>query len=210
MGAGGTGTVAGAVFGVVGGGAVAAGGAVTKADGAVGPGGGESDGGELAPVGAVGDDDEEPPPENGVAVVGAPPGVGAVGAGTVECVGLDAGFFPGAALALGFVARARGGAPEATSVPPPRGVVVDAPDAGAVAPIEAMIERKAEKLRPATRMRVPAAGWRRRRRLGGPGAGSSGVGRARRAASRASRSSRSGIGSVTRTPQSGPPHSGPM
>jgi hypothetical protein len=201
----GTGTVAGGAFGLVGGGDAAAG-VVTGelAAGGVGPDGGGPGGGEVAPAGDAG----ELPPLRG-AIVGAEPAPGTVVVGGADFAGLRGGFLP-AVFARGLADGARGGAPAAGAVPA-RAVlpaVIDAPDAGAVAPIEAMIDKKAEMLRPATRIRVPAAGCRRRRRVSGFSAAATrftGVlARARRSARRASRSWRSGIGSVTRPFRSGP------
>ncbi len=95
-----------------------------------------------------------------------------VGPGTDDFGGFaDAGF----AFGLGFGGAGRGGAPVAVAVPPPTTLAVDAPEAGAVVPIEAMIERKPEMLRPATRMRVAAAGWRRRRHAKPPATADSGA-----------------------------------
>ncbi|MDQ1379840.1 MAG: hypothetical protein QOJ71_559, partial [Actinomycetota bacterium] len=155
---------------------------------------GDDDALPLAPGSVVGD---EPPP--GTVVVR---GAGFAGSG--------GDFFP-AVLARGFAEGVRGGAPAAVAVPAKVALpgVVDAPDAGAVAPIEAMIDKKAEMLRPATRIRVPVAGCRRRRD-DAPGLWATGVPvpgllpRARRCARRASRASRSGVGSVTRPFRSGP------
>jgi hypothetical protein len=59
----------------------------------------------------------------------------------------------------------RGPEPDGRARPVSTTLVVDAPDAGAAAPSDATIERNAETLSPATRTRVAAAGWRRRRRL---------------------------------------------
>lgn len=81
-----------------------------------------------------------------------------VGPGTEGSGGFDdAGF----GLGRGLGGTTRGGAPVATAVSPLTLAV--APDAGTVVPSEAMIERNPEMLKPATRTRVAAAGWRRRR-----------------------------------------------
>jgi len=91
-----------------------------------------------------------------------------------------------------------GGAPVAAVVLRAATVTSAALDGTAAEPIDAMIDKKPETLRPATRIRVAAAGWRRRGRLGaGDALPLFAAGDGRRAASRARRSSTSS-GCVTR------------
>jgi hypothetical protein len=103
--------------------------------------------------------------------------------------------------APGFLGLARGiaaaGAPAVEAVVPITVGATDGPDADAVAPIDAMIERNADRLSPATSRRVAAAGCRRRTR---PAGASLGAVTARRADSRAIRASRSVVGCMPGSP----------
>jgi hypothetical protein len=132
-------------------------------------------------------------------------GRGSVAVGNVAPTATVIGTVVGAAVVVvvvvaparppvrGACARGRGAGPVAGGVPPGEMLAVVAPEAGAVAPIEATMARNADALNPATSTRVAAAGWRCRR----VGARSTGSGAAaRRAARRARRSSRSTVGSL--------------
>jgi hypothetical protein len=179
-------TVVGVGFGAGGGGTLPTGGVVTG----VAAGGAVTDGNVLlVGVGAI--DGCVPGPVGGTVVV---TGVVTPLTAVLLVVVVGFGFFFGPSGPFGFGGADRGGAVAAGVPPTPvvaAALVVEAPDAVAVPPIEAMIERNAEKLSPATRMRVAAAGWRRRRRGTTARSDSGPVVGVRRLASRASRSSRS-------------------
>ena len=127
------------------------------------------------------------------------PGAGATVAVGRAGTGGTGGLCPLRVLGFGPAAVTPGPDGLRATVP----VVVAAADVVAAAvvvvaavPIDATIERNPAALRPATRIRVAPAGWRRR----GPVAGGASGDLARRAASRARRSSRSAVDSVMRRP----------